>query len=168
MLPKVSKQILVTLWVCAILLVLGCVPTGSNLVSALCSETGTSIHGYTQYTPTLWVIGALLGFVLASITIARRNPDKDAPEMPVVVQNASIGAFVLILIYEMFGLFSGYTLSSITRGYAITHVWMYPLFGLLSGALISPQLDDKMSKETRFVMVLYVAILAHIFWWVTP
>jgi hypothetical protein len=77
---------------------------------------------------------------------------------------------VVALIVEVYGLATNtFTISKWTRSQAIAFAPLYWLFGLVAAFLAGALVDLKaLPQVLKLMMVVWVAVLAHIFWWITP
>jgi hypothetical protein len=134
--------------------------------------------GYDNYTPTLWLAGVFTGLILFFVmryshVYQMRQRAKlfaDNFMLPRWVQYAAIDITILTIASEIVLIAATkWTISSLSRGQAIAHPWLYWVFGLVAAAIVFITTDLKrLPRIVRLSLTLWVAILAHIFWWITP
>jgi hypothetical protein len=144
----------------------------------LATYTGCSIEGYNKYTPTIWLAGVFTGLVLYFLVryshatkiqewAGRKAASYIFPRWAqYVILVLTVGVVVLEIILIMF---TKATISSVSRGAAIANPWLYWLGGLAAAFVVFVITDLKrLPRIVKFSLALWVAILTHIFWWITP
>ena len=144
----------------------------------LTAPTNSGVAGYEVYTPTLWLAGVFTGLMLFFVmryshvyrVKVRADIIADKFIMPRWAQYAAVDFTILTIASEIVLIATTkWTISSLSRGQAIAHPELYWVFGLVAAAVVFVTTDLKrLPRIVRFSLALWVAILAHIFWWITP
>ena len=151
----------------------------SDIVRLLPPLTGCAAHGYERYTPTLWLLGMLFGLVVGFNLrySARVKPWADRLSLQAVelsfdsrLQDLATLFSLGMLAIEFYGLTTGlFTISSWSRSLCIGHPSLYFVGGIATAAVAAPLVDLKGLHPTlKLILAGWVAVGAHIFWWITP
>lgn len=128
------------------------------------------------YTPVLWVVG-LLSYLIAAPFVryskvlgwyALQRAHGGA-HMKHWAQRLVIFVTFLALVVEVYGIATGnFTISAVTRDFVDANTAFYWVFGLLAGVLAGLIVDLRSLPELiKLCCVTWVAVLAHICWWIT-
>jgi hypothetical protein len=144
-------------------------------------RTGSEIPGYRQYTPVMWVVGLATGLMTGFACRYSKIYDMTGRATGVVNQveglvlkpwvQSFLGIITVIaLVAEFYGLATGsFTISERTRNAAIHVGGLYWLGGILTSGLVGSVVDMKaLPQVIKLMLVIWIAVLAHIFWWITP
>lgn len=147
----------------------------------LTGRTTSDIPGYRQYTPVHWVIGLATGLIVGFACRYSKVYDMTGRATGVVdqvqglvlkpwVQSFLAIVTLVALVAEFYGLATGsFTISSITRKASFDFGGLYWFGGLLTSGLAGSLVDMKeLPHVVKLMLVVWVAVLAHIFWWITP
>lgn len=141
----------------------------------------TLIEGYKHYTPVYWVVALALGLI--SLFVVRYSHPGDAEGkserfgnrirevmLTPATQNVIIVLSVGLLIVEFIGIITKtFTISAFVRGWAIAFPWLYWVGGGLTACLCGLVIDlQRIPRLIRFMLIIWVVVLSHIFWWITP
>jgi hypothetical protein len=139
------------------------------------------LSGYGRYTPVYWVVALVTGLI--SLFVLRYSHPFDAEGKSERAGNqireamlSSTSQWVIIvvsvglLIVEFIGIMTNtFTISSKVRDFSIQNTWAYWLGGNATAFLCGQLIDlQRIPRLIRFMLVVWVAVLSHIFWWITP
>jgi hypothetical protein len=143
--------------------------------SVIGMHTGSVFEGYDTYTPIYWLIGfitwllAAFAFRYSSFSEGGfKSWQKRLASMSPGLQGFVIAVTLVALIYEASGLAHGFTLSSELRDSTLFSPISYWIAGVLTGMLAGSLVDVQVPHLIRLMSVVWVATLAHVFWWITP
>lgn len=144
----------------------------------LASPTSSNIAGYTAYSPTIWLAGVFTGLVFffiirySHVNRMRERASRFAETfiLPRWMQYVVVDITFLTIAVEIYLIAATkVTISSLSRDQAIAHPTLYLIGGLAASAVVFVITDLKrLPRFVRLSLTLWVAILSHIFWWVTP
>ena len=130
------------------------------------------------YTPMLWVAGLLSYLIVAPFLRYSKLPmfawytkvrERDDVHMRHWAQHLIVVLTFIALIIEVYGIATGnFTISEETRDLVNAYIALYWFFGLLAGVLAGLIIDLKSLPELiKLCLVTWIAVLAHICWWIT-
>lgn len=128
------------------------------------------------YTPMLWVFGLLSYLIVAPVLryskVLRWYPEMRTNEdlhMKHWAQHLVVFLTFVALLVEIYGIWTGnFTISAVTRDFVDANTEFYWVFGLLAGVLAGLIVDLKSLPELiKLCCVTWVAVLAHICWWIS-
>ena len=144
----------------------------------LAAGTRCPVEGYKTYTPTIWLAGVFTGLILffvirySHVYQMRERVRHFATNymLPRWVQYLVVVLTVGTVVVEIILIkYTKVTISSISRGAAIQYPWLYWVGGLTAAAVVIVITDLKrLPRIVKFSLALWVAIITHIFWWITP
>ena len=130
------------------------------------------------YTPMLWVAGLLSYLIAAPFLRYSKLPfmdwytgvrDRDDVHLRHWAQHLIVVLTFIALVIEVYGIATGnFTISEETRSLVNEITALYWFFGLLAGVLAGLIIDLKSLPELiKLCLVTWIAVLAHICWWIT-
>ena len=137
------------------------------------------LEDYRVYTPVYWLFGllscliAVLIMRYSKVLFVKKYLDPRewrAAQLARPWQLAIVLVTGAALVVEVYGIATGrFTISAATRDFANAWHPAYWLGGVVTGVLAGLLVDLKSLPELiKLCTVTWVAVLSHIFWWITP
>ncbi len=92
----------------------------------------------------------------------------DLGTLPPSAQRFIIIMTLTAFVYEMTGIWHGFTLSHELRSGILHNSTSYWIGGLVTGLFAGFLIDAHAQRLVKLMLVIWVATLAHVFWWITP
>ena len=138
-----------------------------------------ALEDYRIYTPLYWLLGllscliAVLVMRYSKVLFVKQYLDPRAwraAELESRWQLVIVLVTAIALVIETYGIATGrFTISAASRNFANAWHPAYWLGGVLTGVLAGLMIDLKSLPELiRLCAITWVAVLSHIFWWITP